>query len=201
MSRLIVFSTGETALLAESCARFTVPFFDYRAGWQGFVETKTRAGLKAVEKLSAEFVMWTDGNDSLVLACEDRIVRGFEESGAKVLIAAERNCYPDADIAHRYPEVPDGLPRFINAGGYMGRRSDLMQMMRVVLDNAVTGDDQREWTKVYLAGLVPGLKLDHERRVFACIADGQDAIKCDAPIKHWNGRVEGRKEYWEQCIR
>lgn len=60
---------------------------------------------------------------------------------------------------------------------------------------ATTGDDQRAWTSAYLAGAVPGLAIDHERKIFHSMGDG-DPVR-DSCTVHFNGRVPGREWFWK----
>jgi len=141
--------------------------------------------------------MWVDGNDSLILKPITRILDQYtwSVSSAKILIAAEANCWPDSSLMDQYPFGAE--PRFINSGGWIGPTSLLVAILCRLSTLATTEDDQLEWTKLFLSG-VKGIAIDHGRRVFASISDGQAALDCDSCVKHWNGRVPGREEYYER---
>lgn len=183
MSDLCVFTANADPLLIASGVRVGIMVHSYPTLNHGFVTDKTRKGIAFLESRTEQFALWTDGTDSLILKSEDEIMSRF--SGG-ILIAAENNCWPDAG---RYD------PPFLNAGGYMGRREDLIAALKIVLPVAMDEDDQRAWTTAYISGLIPGLVIDTERRVFCSMADGVEADSC---VAHWNGRIPGRQDYWEE---
>ena len=59
-----------------------------------------------------------------------------------------------------------------------------------------TEDDQLAWTRSYLAGSQPYIQIDHSRSMFACMGDDAK-VPNDVCVRHWNGRVQGRQEFWE----
>ncbi len=184
MSDLCVFTANADDLLIASASRVGIIVQSYQTLNHGFVTDKTRKGIAFLETRTEPYALWTDGTDSLILKSETEILSRF--SGG-ILIAAENNCWPDAG---RYG------PPFLNAGGYMGVRQELIVALRAVLGVAADEDDQRAWTTAYIGGLIPGLVIDSERRVF-CSESGGDTADADPCIRHFNGRVPGRKEYWE----
>lgn len=192
VSDLLVFTANPDDLLLQSARRVGIEIAAYTPNpWGDFVNGKTRRGAEFLRTRTEPFAMWTDGYDSLILKPEADILSILT---APVLISAERNCFPDS---HRAEEFPDtgSLPRFLCAGCYIGRREELIAALEVVLSLATTGDDQRAWTSAYLAGAVPGLKIDHERRIFHSMGDG-DPVG-DSCVIHFNGRVPGLREFWE----
>lgn len=186
MSDLCVFTANADELLIASGQRVGITVQSYPTHHHGFVTDKTKSGIAFLESRSEAFALWTDGGDSLIVKEEAEILSRFTGG---ILIAAENTCWPDADRALLYG------PAYLNAGGYMGVRKDLIQALRTVLRVAADEDDQRAWTTAYLKELVPDLRIDTQRRVFRSEADGGDE-KRDPCIRHWNGRVTGRDEAW-----
>ena len=197
MSGLLVFSANPDALLLESGRRVGIEIASYPAEpWRDFVHGKTRLGSEFLRARAEPFAMWLDGYDSLILKSEAEILARLS---APVLISAERNCFPDPERAAEFPDTGT-LPRFPCAGGYIGRREELIAAMEIVLSMATTGDDQRAWTAAYLAGAVPGLAIDHERRIFHSMGDGEPVG--DSCTVHFNGRIPGRDEWWRAyCLK
>lgn len=148
VSDLLVFTANPDSLLLESARRVGIEVASYTPNpWKDYANGKTRCGADFLRTRTEPFAMWTDGYDSLILKPEADILSRLT---APVLISAERNCFPDS---HRAEEFPDAgtLPRFLCAGGYIGRREELIAALEVVLSMATTGDDQRAWTSAYLA--------------------------------------------------
>lgn len=195
--KLQIFTTGresDIGLLVESAQSFGVPIAVYDAQWTTYVDVKLRRGLEFARSLDAENLMWLDGNDSLVLAPPDEILSRHKALGGGLILATESNCWPDADLARLYPTVPAGVPRFLNAGGFIGPKEIVLETMAKVLEGARDGDDQRAWTKWFT--FQRGGVLDYGRRIFASVADGEGALQSGACTLHWNGRTPGREEYW-----
>ncbi len=191
MSGLLVFSANPDPLLLESARRVGIEIASYAVDpWRDYVHGKLRLGVEFLRTRSESVAMWLDGFDSLILKPEVEILSRLE---ATVLISAERNCFPDSERASEFPGT-GSLPRFLCAGGYIGKREELVAAMEIVLSMATGGDDQRAWTAVYLAGAVPGLAIDHERKIFQSMGDGD--LTGDTCALHFNGRTPGRDEWW-----
>ncbi len=201
-SQLLVFTTGnDLDLLQQSANSVMITISEYHVPWSDYVQVKLRGGinhiLNTVYTRPKPYVMWVDGHDSLILKPEDEILARLDALGNPVLIAAEANCWPDAELAGKYPESPS--PRFLNAGGFIGPIERVMTAMHTALSYADSGDDQRAWTKAYLDKALPEVQIDHARRIFACASDGDAALKADTCCLHWNGKLPGRGEYWNEC--
>lgn len=199
MSNLFVFTTGTNLDLLQQSAEsvmITVHTYDV-PHWKGYVSGKLREGVKFLSSklLEYEFAMWVDGNDSLILKSEDEILSRLQAYGFPLLFSAEHTCWPEETLASNYPAAP--TPRFLNAGGYIGPIGYVLTAMHTALQFAEgSEDDQLVWTRAYLAGALMGAQIDHARRIFASVGDGDAALKADSCIKHWNGRVSGREEYY-----
>lgn len=205
MSNLCVFTTGTNLdLLRESCLRVMITLHTYDCNpWKGYVTGKLREAIKFLEKRPESYMMWVDGNDSLVLQPEEVILARIKSLGDPILIAAERTCWPSADLAARYRKKSGGLqlgpgPFFINSGGYIGHRDLLLTTMHTVLQHSSDiEDDQLAWTRAYLDDLLPNVQIDHSRLVFSSVGDGPQALTANSCMKHFNGRIPGRDEYWD----
>lgn len=192
---------SELGLLQQSCDRVGIILQTFDKKWTDYVDIKVRSALEFLATRSEDYVMWVDGNDSLVLKPEEEILARFKLLDVGVLLAAEANCWPDAEEAKRYREVPPGMPRFLNAGGWIGRRQDVVTALNLVLREAVGGDDQRAWTKAFLAGCLPDCGIDHGRWIFSSEGDGEATKNADPCVRHFNGRTPGRWEFWEQLAK
>lgn len=211
MPNLCVFTTGtKLDLLRASCARVMITLAEYKSEpWKGYVSGKLRDGIKFLESNPAPYVMWVDGNDSLILEPEDVILSRLHALGDPVVISGESNCWPDADKGINYSRkyyanqynpaavITQGY-LYLNAGGFIGPIQDVMTAMHMVVAAATDEDDQRAWTTAFLADLLPNVQVDHGRWLFSSIGDGQSAEVARSCVKHWNGRVPGREDYWRK---
>lgn len=202
-SNLCVFTTGnDLTLLRASAQRVTITLHEYETPAAGYVTMKLRRGVEFLSHRDEPYAMWVDGNDSLLLHPEDSIISRLSSMGEPTIISAEKNCWPDADKEGEYRKKDDrgiqhNLPRFLNAGGFIGPINGVLGAMHAAISCAESEDDQRAWTKAYLSGMLPHVQIDHARFIFASIGDGEEALRVDSCVKHWNGRTPGRQEYWE----
>jgi hypothetical protein len=138
--------------LAASCHRKGLGLHVLGLGnlWQGFGNKYLwTAEYLDLQRLPADDVMvFVDAYDVLALADEAELLAKFDASGARIVYTAEKVCYPDADLAERYPPSPTAY-RFLNSGGAIGRVAD-MRAMIASIGFATTDDDQRAITRWFL---------------------------------------------------
>lgn len=152
----------------------------------GFKPKLTLVAAAVAALPDGDVVLFVDGYDTLLLARHpEQLLQAYNDAlsvygapAGSVLFAAERNCWPDADVAASYPlchAFPGSPYRFLNSGGYIGSVSALKRML-VGLDTLPSAvDDQRFFTHLYLSGTA-GIVLDTGSLVFFCLAFGtQDA--------------------------
>ena len=198
MSELCVFTAGQDLALARaSCERVGIRLQEFDGKWSTFSEIKLVRARKFLETRGEKFAMWIDGHDSLLLQDEETILRRYHAIGRPVVVSAERSCHPDPERAESYPVAPTGWPRFLNAGGWIGRTEDLISVLDRVRRADPVDHDQRAWTTALLAGILPEVTLDYARRIFACVGDGPGIMSADTCVMHWNGGVAGRDRYWK----
>lgn len=146
--------------------------------WKGGADIKNRPGggwkinllKQAVEPYKNDpnkIILFTDGYDVIFTDTLDSIIKKFKQTKARVLFGAENSCWPDVELAPKYPQVTEGN-RFLNSGLYMGYASELWQILNhdKIED---TEDDQLFFTKAYLKEDLRkkvGFKLDHKSELF-----------------------------------
>ena len=82
-----------------------------------------------------------------------------------VVFAAEAHCFPDRHAVYPKSDLEFEFP-YLNSGVFMGKVSALRELM-IETDFPEKSDDQRYWTKKYLAR--PDLiELDHKNLLFFC---------------------------------
>uniref|UniRef100_A0A0K2SV11 procollagen-lysine 5-dioxygenase n=1 Tax=Lepeophtheirus salmonis TaxID=72036 RepID=A0A0K2SV11_LEPSM len=111
-------------------------------------------------------VLFSDSYDVIFLQKKDLIVETFKKMKAKAVFGAESFCWPDPELADKYPSS-EGY-KFLNSGSFIGYADILYQIVsnEVVKD---TDDDQRYYTKIYLNEDLRskfGMVLDHAAKLF-----------------------------------
>jgi hypothetical protein len=78
-----------------------------------------------------------DAHDALIIFSAAKLVARFlslraVDSGLRVLVSAERSCFPIAKAdCDRFPIAPGGSPyRNLNSGAWMGGASDVLEVLR-----------------------------------------------------------------------
>tara|TARA_R100001163_G_C5068418_1_gene208677 strand:+ start:3900 stop:6956 length:3057 start_codon:yes stop_codon:yes gene_type:complete len=127
-------------------------------------------------------IVVSDTYDVMALASEQIILdkwNKFVDKSNIILFSAEHHCWPDKNLASVYPNPPkNGYPRFLNSGGFMGRKIDLWELLK---DCTISEweDDQRFWTKLYLDQekneneVQPRIVLDYNSEIFQTL-NGSD---------------------------
>lgn len=114
-----------------------------------------------------EIILFTDAYDVVFLSGIREIVEKFKATKSRVLFGAESFCWPDVDLATKYPDVEDGK-RFLNSGLYMGYAPEIWELLNYdTLEDA--GDDQLYFTKAFLDEAFRkklNFKLDHKSDIF-----------------------------------
>jgi hypothetical protein len=195
---LCVFTTGADDLLIESGKRVGIEVHNYPcAPFPGYVTGKLKRGVEFLKTRNEKYAMWVDGRDSLILKPASYIQR-FCPLLPSVMVASEHNCWPDQIAARYYSDWFRNTRTYLNAGGFLGYRNCLIRAMMEVISCAEDGDedDQRAWTTAFLRGTPTTIGIDQSRRVFCSEGDG-DTQSADPCVRHWNGRVPGRQEFWE----
>lgn len=112
-------------------------------------------------------VLFTDGYDVIFLNDLNNILSKFLEMKANILFSAEPYCWPNVELASKYPDVDKGN-RYLNSGMYIGYAADLHNLLKTQ-DIADTDDDQLFFTNAYLNEDLRtkfNMKLDHNSEMF-----------------------------------
>ncbi|KAK4008169.1 procollagen-lysine,2-oxoglutarate 5-dioxygenase 1 isoform X2 [Daphnia magna] len=114
-----------------------------------------------------KIIMFTDAYDVLFNANEEKILEQFHQFNARVVFSAEGFCWPDPNLASKYPEVERGK-RFLNSGLFMGYAPELYKILN---DGEIANDDddQLYYTKIFLDEKKReklNIKLDHRSEIF-----------------------------------
>lgn len=198
---LFVFTNNGDELLIKSGERNSIEICNRVSSFgEDYVSTKLRRGMETLKTHGIElpYAMWVDGLDTLILYNADAIIRRLHSAlttGHTMLIAAERNCWPDQERAVEYPLALDSKQAYINSGCFAGETFAMLRAMEIVAERATDENDQRAWTAAFLAGQLPFVQVDADRRLCVCQSDGRD-YDTSPPVIHWNGRTPGRAEFF-----
>lgn len=121
---------------------------------------------RVVQFLHYDKIVFSDGHDMHFFGSKEYVLRKIPDAG--VLLGAERNCYPETELAER---INNPLPhKFCNGGWLAGRPEEFLswldaierhpQFDGVMLDQA--------WFNRRLAGNDPLIKIDDRTELVYC---------------------------------
>ncbi|KAH3821107.1 procollagen-lysine,2-oxoglutarate 5-dioxygenase 1-like isoform X1 [Dreissena polymorpha] len=127
-----------------------------------------RRELKKYKDRDDLIVMFTDSYDVVLTSGSEDILEKFRKLDARVVFSAEGFCWPDKQLADKYPEVKLHEKRFLNSGGFIGYAKDVYEVVsHGNIEN--TDDDQRFYTTIYLNVKLRekwSIKLDRRSEIF-----------------------------------
>ena len=182
----------------ESLKKCGLDYFVYGdSTWRGWYE-KMQFTYDAANSLPEKYthIMYVDSYDSVCLTGEEEIMSKYSKFGERIVFAAEKACSPDASKAMRYKHTTRSPWKFLNAGGYIGKR----ELFLKVLDDLKgqfkerIGDDQYVWTDRYLSQKYP-IVLDTECELWQCMY-----LSCVAEFEAKDGRFINRSTKASPCV-
>jgi hypothetical protein len=147
-----------------------------------------------------DVVLFVDGYDVIINDTLPTILERYEDMGADIIFAAEKNCWPDAAMASEFPLAT--LYRYLNSGVYMGRVGALKRFLNEAVPN--DSDDQLWMQKRFLSSdwqATGSANLDYEGYIFQCdddvkIINGQISNGMCCPcIYHGNGGDDAKVRF------
>lgn len=137
--------------------------------WVGFGDKilKTYSYLKNNPHIN--YFIYCDAYDVIAIDSMANTLKRIRNKD-KIIVSAERNCWPDPDRAINYPETKSPW-KYVNSGCYFGNAEMFKKMVE---ENPIQQhtDDQRWFTDQFLKGLV---ELDSNCNIFQSIAFGQES--------------------------
>jgi hypothetical protein len=99
-----------------------------------------------------ELILFTDGYDALLISNQNEIVSKFKTFNKEIVFSTETNCWPDQNMAARYPKQNCGPYKYLNSGGYIGKVGAIKEFLN---DPSFTSDkfeksNQYLWAQVFL---------------------------------------------------
>ena len=215
MKDLLIFTcnykepTIDLRLLRRSCELYDIELATYGddVDWPGHKRGKIIDAAAFLSTRPEPFAMFVDGRDTIVLDRAERILDTYQKIGSEIVIAAEKTCWPNAELwtHYPYPRPPFQTSpwRYINSGGWIGERGALMNALYTAADydgELWNEDDQMCWTDWFLrAGGRNHCVIDAGCQIFQCIGGtagheigptGENLITHTQPkVLHFNGRA------------
>ena len=130
-----------------------------------------------LEDMDQEWIMWVDATDTYCVKDPIESIDLVKKCGKEILISAERNCWPENNLAHNFSPSPyenDEFPyyRFLNSGVFVGLRKNVIKHLKILesmmeKDNSLEEPwmtDQALWTRMFIQQkeLGASIKLDLE---------------------------------------
>ncbi len=149
---------------------------------------------------NGDVVLFVDGYDVIINDTLPTILERYEDMGADIIFAAERNCWPDATMASEFPLST--LYRYLNSGAYIGKVGALKEFLNEAVPN--DSDDQLWMQKRFLSSdwqSTASANLDYEGYIFQCdddieIINGQLSNGMCCPcIYHGNGGDDAKVRF------
>lgn len=178
-------------------------------------DTQTARSAGALEFLrtrTEDVCMFVDGHDSFILAGANHIINQYNSCLlAGLVISCEKTCWPDPEIASRYPNLQTKSPfLYPNAGGWIGDRTQLIKTLQTMVECGFSmkwpDDDQRCWHEY--CDMTQGFVVyrDTECRIFQTMGGtgeidetGKNLVTLNYPLVwHFNGRTSGREEWYQK---
>lgn len=147
-----------------------------------------------------DVVLFVDGYDVIINDTLPTILERYEDMGADIIFAAEKNCWPDATMASQFPLST--IYRYLNSGAYIGKVGTLKEFLNKAVPN--DSDDQLWMQKRFLSSdwqSTASANLDYEGYIFQCdddveVINGQLSNGMCCPcIYHGNGGDDAKVRF------
>lgn len=189
--------------LAESCKRFGIKLTPYGMGepYQSWRVMKLTKLIPEIERSRADVVMYTDGADSWFTGDpKPSLFHGRSLADHRVVIAAERNCWPYPELSSRF-----NVGSYPCAGQFVGYRKTVLDALRAAAAVKLTSEeqnDQASWLMAIATNRV-AVQIDAIRYHFG---DPEDVKPAESPLPkcvHFNGggdKEARMKPWWEKTM-
>jgi len=170
-------------------------------------EAKIISLVEEVQKVETDLVLVCDSVDTLLVEPQKELVNRFLAKRCLLLMAAEKQCYPQPLMAECYPKITSPW-RYLNSGAYIGDKVSVAAMLEEALKlrphpaNVYRSrdweNDQFLFAQLYIQGF--GITLDTDCYVFQCVGDiTEEEYKQAAPcLYHFNGHAAGIEKEFEK---
>lgn len=140
----------------------------------------------------ADIVMFTDAYDVRVLATPQQVLDRFYTKGTRILLSAEKNCYPHPEAAplfatHTEPSI---VYKYVNSGAMIAYVGDLRRLIDEDIDDVeICSNDQAVYTGLYIKhqGDTSRIQLDTDCLIFQSLFMSHDDLDHKTLVNHLTG--------------
>lgn len=132
-----------------------------------------------------DVILFVDGYDVLLNDSLDNIVQTYLSFHSRVVFAAEKNCWPNANIKDSFVSTEHGN-NYLNSGCYIGTAGELKKILADEIQNSE--DDQLYFQQKYLSSQFD-ITLDTHTKLFQCVARDEDVISVNDDLKIYNSET------------
>ena len=120
-----------------------------------------------------DIIMFVDAYDVIINAPFNEVIEKFTSMKCDILFAAEKNCWPNPEIAKLFPSQPTNY-KFLNSGCYIGRKKHIQSILNNEIGNA--DDDQFYLQLQYLLRKDINISIDYNNEIFQCLAGAEESL-------------------------
>lgn len=207
---------SDPTLLQQSCTAVGIDLHMYgvSAVWPGFTQ-RVRDAVEVMRGRAESTILFTDASDTFIVDGAQPILAKFAETHCQFLHSAEKACWPDSSLAAGYPDNTPSPWKYINGGGWIGRRRYAIEYLLYLLDlyTRLDGrdDDQLMFNQCWIASPPGGVGIDSNCQIFQTMSqhnngeiewDGlRNTITGSYPsVFHFNGRTPGREAAYAAAV-
>src|ERR1700733_5958913 len=169
---------SDPTLLQQSCTAVGIDLHMYGVNqpWPGFTG-RVRDAITVMKSRAEDVVLFTDASDTFIVDGEQPILAKFAEIHCQFLHSAEKACWPDSSLAAGYPNNTSSPWKYINGGGWIGRRQFAIDYLQYVLSYSAApprDDDQLIFNLTWVANRPAGVGIDSNCRIFQTMSQHVD---------------------------
>jgi hypothetical protein len=144
-----------------------------------------------------EMIFFTDGYDAMFVCPEKEILTKYYKTGKEIIFSAEINCWPDINLADRYPKTESPF-KYLCSGGYIGKAGYIKKKIEEKLETESIQkypfSNQVYWTEQFLRDQ-ENIGLDSECQIFLALSSEIDMLFIKQPENE-----ENFNKYLEQKV-
>jgi GR25 family glycosyltransferase involved in LPS biosynthesis len=128
-----------------------------------------------LNKLNDEqIVLVTDSYDVIMCSNAKEIIDKYRSFDKNIVFATESICWPDKDIAHKFPSVINRQNLYLNSGGFIG---DVKSIKHIISSVPSNSDDQRWYIQKFLSETGNKyMTLDYDCKIFQCLNNAETEL-------------------------
>lgn len=132
--------------------------------------------MKELSKLKDEqIVLVTDSYDVIMSANSKEIIDKYKAFNKDIVFATESTCWPDKNIADKFPKIQGKKNLYLNSGGFIGDVASIKKIISTVPSNS---DDQRWYIQMFLSESGKQyMALDYNCEIFQCLNNAETELE------------------------